>query len=272
MKAGKSPVAHALAARRARGCGVLSRSALDFLLSETVTFLLAAGLSRESLAKQLRMEVGRVSAASLSKRSRTARVIKREHESTMEIRGVVHDWHRQRRYTDKKTGEPLALRGAVLRQLIGKRFPASRIEDTLRWMEANGTVHRRKDGRFALSIGRAVLVGQRALIMARAAVVVPQYLRIALRNARARDSRSRDVDRDARVFFLPEKYVRLWRAVARERSQAFLEGLDNWLEDHTRADDAGPTVEAAVHCYCYTGEPRSLRRAATNIGRLEAQH
>src|SRR5262249_40447203 len=102
----------------------------------------------------------------------------------------------------------------------------------------------------------------------RTAAVVPQYLSVALRNARASDRRERDVDRDARVFFLPVKYIRLWRAVVLERTESFLEGLDNWLEDHTDPKDTGLTVEAAVHAYCYTGRPRAPYQGRTSVARL----
>ena len=122
-----------------------------------------------------------------------------------------------------------------------------------------------------MPMGRPVLVRSQHLAMERAATLVPQYLRISLRNARTSDVKSRDIDRDARVFFLPEKWVGLWRAVARERTEAFLEGIDNWLEDHTRPDDAGLVREIAIHCYGYTGQSRSLRANQTNIGRLEAE-
>jgi hypothetical protein len=136
-------------------------------------------------------------------------------------------------------------------------------------MSFNGIVTRRKDGRFALSMGRQVFLKGRTLTMERAAALVPQYLRISLRNADTVNPHVRDIDRDARVFFLPEKWVGLWRVVARERTEAFLEGVDNWLEDHCRPDGSGPVREVALHCYGFTGDPRSLTfNNKTNSGRL----
>jgi hypothetical protein len=251
---------------------VLSRAALDFLLGETVAFLLAAGLSRKSLATELRREASRIGAGARLRRPRAARVIKEGHENLVEIAGVIHDWHRQRTYTDSRSGEPRALRAPELQKLVGTRFPHKRTAAAIQWMLANEIIRRRDDGRFVIAMGRHVLLrNQRTLAMERAAALVPQYLRISLRNADTRDSNLRDIDRDARVFFLPEKWVALWRNVARERTQAFLEGLDNWLEDHTRPEDAGPVREVAVHCYGYTGEPRSPRAGNTNIARLEGE-
>jgi hypothetical protein len=100
----------------------------------------------------------------------------------------------------------------------------------------------------------------------RAAALVPQYLRISLRNADTVNPHARDIDRDARVFFLPEKWLGLWRVVARERTEAFLEGVDNWLEDHSRPDGSGRVREVALHCYGFTGEPRLLKLSGTTNG------
>jgi hypothetical protein len=170
----------------------------------------------------------------------------------------VHDWHRQTAYINRKTGEPRALRAAELRSLVARRLPQERIAAAVQWMELNGIVRRCRDGRFALSMGRQIVLRGRKLAMERAAALVPQYLRISLRNADSPNPRTRDIDRDARVFFLPEKWVGLWRVIARERTEALLEGVDNWLEDHMLPDDAGPVREVALHCYGFTGEPRSV--------------
>jgi len=251
---------------------LLSRAALDFLLSETISFLLSAGLPKKSLARVLRKEAHRIGAGGRLKRSQAARAVKEGHENLVEIGGVIHDWHRLRAYTHRKTGEPRALRAAELRGLIGRRFPAERVDMALRWMRINGIVQQHERGTYSVCMGRqVVLQGPRPLAMKRVAALVPQYLRISLRNAYTSDPLSRDIDRDARVFFLPEKWVGLWRAVARERTEAFLEGVDNWLEDHTRCDDSGPVREVAIHCYAYTGEPRSPKASETNIGRLEGE-
>ena len=251
------------------GRAFLSHAALYALLAETAAFLLAAGLPGKRLAAQLRKQARRVSDGHRLQRSQAAKVINESYEDLVEIASVVHDWHRQHRYTDKTSGVPLPLRPAALRRLIGQRFPRGKVGSALRWMQENGVVSRRKDGHFIPAMGRqVVLKGWRMSAMERTAALVPQYLRVALRNARATDPRDRDVDRDARVFFLPHKYVRLWRAVALERTQSFLEGIDNWLEDHTQPDSSGPTVEAAVHSYCYTGEPRSAKRRRRRLERM----
>jgi hypothetical protein len=238
---------------------LLTRAALDVLLSETISFLLAAGLPRRRVASELRKEARRLGAGCRLLRARSTKAVQRGHENLGEIAGVVHDWHRQAAYTNRRTGEPRALRTPELRALIAKRLPRERIGDALHWMYCNGIVSRRKDGRFVLSMGRQIVLRGRRLAMERAATLVPQYLRIALRNADTDHPQARDVDRDARVFFLPEKWIGLWRVIARERTEAFLEGVDNWLEDHIHPEDSGPVREVSLHCYGFTGEPRSVK-------------
>jgi hypothetical protein len=133
------------------------------------------------------------------------------------------------------------------------------------WMLKKGIIRTTKEGNVALNGGRTVVLtnkGRRELALERAAILVPQYLRIALRNAQSVEAHSRDLDRDARVFSLPEKYVPLWRSMARDRAQAFLEGMDNWLEDHSSTGDDGPVREVAVHCYAYTGDRGRPRRSS----------
>lgn len=252
--------------RASEGSAFLSHTALDALLAESTSFLLAAGMPRAKLAAELRKQARRVARGYRLQGSPAVRAVNVGRQNMVEMAGVIHDWHRQRQYTDK-SGEPRPLRRSALRKLMAQRFPRAKITGALIRMQENRFITRLPDGLFVPSMGRQVVFrGQRIQTMERAAALVPQYLRVALRNAQTIDPRDKDVDRDARVYFLPKKYVRLWRAVALERTQSFLEGLDNWLEDHTQPDAAGPTVEAAVHSYCYTGEPRLSKRARTNIG------
>lgn len=265
---GQSPKRHHRISKTTR---LPSRAALDVLLSETISFLLAAGLPRQSVAAELRREARRLGANGRLVRRRATRVVKRGHESLGEIAGVVHDWHRQAAYTNRRDGEPRALHPTELRALVSKRLSHARIAGAMRWMELNAIVRRRKDGRFELSMGRQIVLKGRRLAMERAAALVPQYLRVSLRNADTPNPHTRDIDRDARVFFLPEKWVGLWRVIARERTEALLEGIDNWLEDHTRSDDSGPVREVALHCYAFTGEPRPVTSATVNERRTQRE-
>lgn len=257
--------------RLIRTAGLRSRAALDVLLSETISFLLAAGLPRRSVASELRKEARRLGAGGKLVRRTATKAVKRGHESLGEVAGIVHDWHRQTPYTNRKTGEPRALRATELRSLVARRLPHDRIAAAVQWMDLNGVIRRRRDGGYALAIGRQIVLRGRRLAMERAAALVPQYLRISLRNADTLNPRTRDIDRDARVFFLPEKWVGLWRVIARERTEAFLEGMDNWLEDHMRPDDTGPVREVALHCYAFTGEQRSVIAETSRSRRIGRQ-
>jgi len=196
--------------------------------------------------------------------------VREEYVRFAKVCGVVHDWHREAEYTDRQAS-PRQLTPATVQELIARRFPKREVRSTIRWMLKKGIIRTTKEGNVALIGGRTVVLtnkGRRELALERAAILVPQYLRIALRNAQSVEAHSRDLDRDARVFSLPEKYVPLWRSMARDRAQAFLEGMDNWLEDHSSAGDVGPVREVAVHCYAYTGDRGRPRRSG---GRMPAR-
>jgi hypothetical protein len=248
------------------------RPALHILLSKTVEFLLSAGESPESIASELEGLAQRVNARGRISRARDAKHVREDRVLRAEVCGVVHDWYREPASTNQE-GDPLQLPYKSLRRIVGKRFPKPQVSEAVRWMFKLGIIRKTSRGKVALVGGRQVLyprkAGQRAMALDRAAALVPQYLRISLRNADTRDVYSRDIDRDARILYLPEKYVPLWRNVVRERAQAFLEGVDNWLEDHARRDDVGSVREVAVHCYAYTGDPRSHSAASTNIRRVK---
>jgi hypothetical protein len=236
-----------------------SLPALQILLTKTIDFLLAAGLSRTDSARELESQRNRLLKRNARLRTEAEVRIQREGQQLIEVSGVVHDWHRGEDYTDRQ-GEPISLNYDTLVALIGKRFPPSRTDAAVTWMLDNKVIRRNKDRRFELVRGRPVLLRGKvtqALALERAAAMVPQYLQIILRNAETADLNSREIERDARVLFLPEKYVSLWHSVARERTQAFLEGMDNWLEDHARADDAEPVREVGIHVHCYTGDLRA---------------
>lgn len=247
------------------------KPALHVLLGKTIEFLLSAGESPENVALELVGQAARVNSREPSLRAKNAQHVQQAQERFADVCGVVHDWHRESAYTNSD-GDPLQLTQRSLRTLVGKRVSREKIGRTVRWMHENGVIRKTRRGKIALVGGRTVVFsqdGRRAIVLNRAAALVPQYLRTALRNADTQDLVSRDIDRDARVFFLPEKYVPLWREIARERARAFLEGVDSWLEDHACRDEIGPVREVAVHCYAYTGDSRSPNAAGTKIRRLK---
>jgi hypothetical protein len=245
-----------------------NRPAAHFLLSKTIEFLLSAGEPPEHLALELGEQAERVRGRLRLLRTADAKRVQDSRERRCELDGVVHDWHREAAYTNQD-GDPRQITQRSLRTLVGKRFPRQKISANVRWMFENGVVNRTSRGMIALVGGRTLLT--RTELLDRAAAFVPQYLRTELRNTYTPDPYSRDVNRAARVFYLPEKYVPLWRAVARERAQAFLEGVDNWLEDHARRNDVGPVREVAMHCFAYTGDSRSPKAASTNTRRLRVR-
>jgi hypothetical protein len=243
--------------------------ALHVLLSKTVEFLLGAGESPEHVTLELEGQAERVKGRLPLWRSKDAKHVVESRERFWEVGGVIHDWHREAAYTNSD-GEPRQLTLRSLRTLVGRRFPKHKVSATVRWMFEHEVVRRTNSGKIAPTGGRAV-IPKEASALDRAAASVPQYLRTELRNASTQDQYFRDINRAARVFFLPEKFVPLWRSVARERAQAFLEGVDNWLEDHERRDDTGPVREVAMHCFAYTGDARLPKASRTHPRQLKAR-
>ena len=259
------PVKRPLAKARQRRERTESRplTALRILLSETIDFLIAAGLSRTDAARELESQRKRVAQSHSSRHRAAAEArVKSEGSLLIGVSGVVHDWHRDVEFTDRR-GEPAILDMASLVLLMKRRIKPQRIRSALDWMLDNKVIRRTRNRRFALVRGRSVLLRgkvKQAEALERAAVIVPQYLKLILRNATTADLESRDVERDARVLFLPEKYVALWRALAKERTEAFLEGMDNWLEDHAGEEDSEAVREVGLHVHCYTGDVRFPQR------------
>jgi hypothetical protein len=266
-------IAQQLTANRSRPSARLVHSvaphARHVLLSKIIEFLLSTGESPEVIAIELEAQAQRVKGLLPLSHSNDAKQVQDGRVHHGEVAGVVHDWHREPAYTNQE-GEPVHLTHKALRALVGKRFSRQRVPATIRWMLKNGVV-KKTHGRVALGGGRRTVVTKGVEGINRAAGLVPQYLQVALRNAETKDNYSCDIDREARVFFLPEKYVPLWRAVARERAQAFVGGIDNWLEDHARRDDAGPVREVAMHCYSYTGDSRLPKAARARSHQLRAR-
>jgi hypothetical protein len=245
--------------------------ALHVLFGKTVEFLLDAGEFPEDIAFELAEQARRLSGREPLLRAEDVQHVERVYERFADACGVTHDWHREPAYTNGD-GDPLQLSRESFHALVGKRVPKERSPALIRWMMANGIVRKTKRRKFALNGGRTVIFEKhtaRQLLLDRAAKLVPEYLRTELRNASTQDPCLRDINRDARVLFLPEKYVPLWREVVRERAGTFLEGLDNWLEDHARRDDPGPVCEVAAHCYAHTRNSRAPKVSKIRVHRFK---
>jgi hypothetical protein len=223
-------------------------------MNETLAFFLAAGVERSRIAANLRGKARLIAQGRSIKPPRAS-----SHHRLVDVAGVIHDWFRQRRYTDRETGQPIPLGAAELRHLIGKRFPQRSVKAVLALMRKNGFIQPASRGSFALSVDRQVIIGQpRALALERTANLAPQLLKTALRNARTPRGQDRDVDREARVFHLPASYVPQFRAMCRRCTKDVLEYVDNWLEDRNAIDFKGQTVEASMHVYTHTSESRDM--------------
>jgi hypothetical protein len=226
------------------------RLAQDVLLTFATSFLLEAGLPSDGLAKQLRTLARKVESGMPIRLARSA-----QYDLMVQVSGVVHDWNRDREYTDD-SGEPRVLRSKGrqgLQALIRKRFPARSVARVLSWMKTHGVVELRGNDQFALP-NRAVLVGgAQPITLERVVTLATQYLAMGLENLNEPRLLDRDLDRISRVFHLPTKYVSEFRAFSKDRAKLFLEEIDNWLEDRSAPRDRAMTVEAGVHAYGYVG-------------------
>jgi hypothetical protein len=239
-----------------RGVGAKSSNhrstvALELLLNETVCFLLRAGLPRQHLLKLLQQNSARIRSRDRKPHGQVERV-RGWYQDTREVAAnVVADWHRESQYSDA-SGEPRPLSEVAVKELISARCGAQNCLKTLASLCTNGIIHRNEQGLYTLGTSvRAALFSARELVLLRAAVVVPEILTAALKNSRVALSANRELNRTVRVRHLPKKYLPLWHQLIRERTQAFLEGLDNWLEDHNKPDSLEPTVSVGLHvCAC----------------------
>ena len=233
--------------------------ALDVLLTRTLSFLLDAGLPRKRLAEELREGADRIEAGGAVRKHQSA-----NYQMMVQVSGLVHDWCWGSACTDATTGAPRALwldeGNCTLRELIAERFPHKKPEVVLSWMQENGVIARQLDGSFALTRHSVLIRDSQALEMERIATLATQYLETGLYNLRTRDESCRNLDRTARVFDLPGKYVPQFRQMVQEQTQAFLETIDNWLESRNAPNSGEAGVEAGVHSYAYTSAHKSVGR------------
>jgi len=243
-----------------------SRLALELLLKETVLFVLKAGLDSTLLARILRDQARRAGKEKALRMHRRTTAVHSWYQDVAECAAsVVADWHRGSKYADS-SGEPLPLSEAAVHKLISERCGSKNCEKTFLLLRANRIIQCTRDGLFVLRSGnRAALFSAREQVLSRAAVIVPEILAAALRNSRVVSSDLREVNRTMRVRHLPWKYLPLWRQLMRERTEAFLEGLDNWLEDHNEPNSAEPTVSVGLHvCGC---SGRSSKRTSSRMAK-----
>jgi Family of unknown function (DUF6502) len=223
-----------------------------------VQFLANAGLPRASVVKRLRALAHTVEAA-----QSVQTVHSKDYDLFARVSGVVHDWTRSPDYTGAD-GKPKALPRSGRRSLsvlIRKRSGRRRISSVLRWMSVRGVVRRRSNGRYVL-LRRAIIAGHLdPVYLEWTATVAAHFLETAFENWKQRNPEDRQVDRIARVFNLPEKEVSNFRLFAKKRAEAWLEEIDNWLEDHDAPAGRRRRVEAGVHVHGYV---RSATRNASN--------
>jgi hypothetical protein len=245
--------------------------ALEVLLNEILLVLANAGLDTTCLLATLQKSVQRLQTCKVLRVDRRSFVVRGWYEQAVDMSEVVAEWHRNAQYTGAD-GEPMPLKREALERLVSTRCGSERFSETLASLRRNRIVCVNKKNLYELRSRRAVLFDGPQLALVRAAVVVPEVLAVALQNGYAVSPEQRDIHRTVRVRHLPRKFLPLWRQLVKERSQDFLEGLDNWLEDHNELHAAEPTVTVAAHICAYTGarpRPAARGRGLQKLGQIK---
>jgi hypothetical protein len=226
-----------------------AQTTAELLVPQLVQFLADTGLPRRKIVSDLRALADAVEAG---RDTRIARTI--EYELIVRVGSVVHEWARSPDFTDADA-EPraLSLRGRFgLSSLIRKYVPRFPVPKVLDCMTASGAVHRRADGRYVL-VQRPVMVGsQAAICLGWMATLASQYLNTAFANWKEKNPSSRNLDRIASVFDLPEAELPRFREFTKHCTRSCIEQIDNWLEDRSVRASRGRRVEAGVHVYSFT--------------------
>jgi hypothetical protein len=254
VSAGRSSAANA---KRQRPT---DRSAPEMLLTTILQFLQAAGVSRDLLARELRIHAQRL------QNGQDVRAVRRSSYWKLVNSGanVLYEWCRDPECVGAD-GEPrpLPLRGRALSvsHLIARCFPRGEVSRVLAWMQDNGILKRQENGLFVIP-SRSFVIGSLDLIVDRAASLVSGLLDAMLHNARSPNKNERNFDRVAHVMRLSPKHLPRLRAFVETQGQSFIEIIDDWLEGHNTAQSDEPTMEVGVEVYLYTraAQPAARRK------------
>lgn len=244
----------------------------DILLNATVAFMLEFA-PRADVAKALQDLANRVSAGD------TIRPVRSTDVDTMaKVTRLVYDWVHDPSTTagDPAKPKPLWLTHGTptLAELISKHLPDDSVEAGLRWMEWANVITLCPDGSYVLTRQmNLVLVGPDiSLAVERFATNVTRLFWSGLRNLKSAANQSaRNLDREARVTHLPERYAPAFLAFAKESAQAFLSVIDNYLESHDDPSTSEPTLEAGMHVYTWLGSPTTGPRARASFDSTDSQ-
>jgi hypothetical protein len=222
------------------------------MLPKILSFLLENGCSRADLVEALRDQAACLEAGRAPQAPEVS-----AYNIWLRVSGVVYEWCSDASFT-QSDGKPIALKldggERSLQSLIRRRFRDDKVEDVVAWMITNGVVYQDSDGMFVLREGSLLIADSESLALVRLLTLSGQYLATALNNLRLKDRSQRTVDRTARVFYLPKKFLPQFHAMVTELTQSYLDSIDDWLEGRNAPRTNEETVEAGVHSYAYSGE------------------
>lgn len=232
-----------------------ARMTQEVVLPQLVRFITSKGLPPKAIVHNLRKLADLIEAG-----RRIPTAPSREYDLMIRISSVAHDWTRSPDYTGKD-GEPRALTltgRRSLSALIRRHFPQRSVSSVLHHMTTFRAVRRRADGRYIL-LQQQILLGS-SLESARLEWIATraiQYINAAFMNFERKPG-SRQLDRVASVFDLPEKEVSHFREFSKNCSESWMAQIDNWLEDHSAPKGRQRRVEAGIHVYGYVGSVQKI--------------
>ena len=232
-----------------------ARMTQEVVLPQLVRFITSKGLPGNAIVQNLRKLADLIEAG-----RRIPTAPSREYDLVIRISSVAHDWARSPDYTGKD-GEPRALTLTGQRSLsvlIRRHFPRRSVSSVLTRMTTFRAVRRRADGRYILLQPQIVLGS--SLESARLEWIATraiQYINAACTNFQRKPG-SRQLDRVASVFDLPEKEVPRFREFSKACSESWMAQIDNWLEDHSAPKGRQRRVEAGIHVYGYVGSVQKI--------------
>lgn len=226
--------------------------AIDLVLRTFVGYLLARGSPRTMVTNQLHAMADLVAAGAVPNvASAPSRYAYMFHAGD-----VLTTWWTDCQYTDAE-GHPMLLarsgEGQTLTRLMRTRFPESKINWAIDWMEDADLIGQAPGGRYFPKHRSAMFYKQDSFTTERSTMLAAKILETGLHNASNINTKSAiNFDREVRVIDFPSKYLLPFRRFISEQGQGFLEVIDDWLENHTSALPTEPRTDVSVHLYLHT--------------------
>jgi hypothetical protein len=237
-------------------------------LSSVLEFLARSGVSESSIRDSF--EKGLV-------RSRSFRNARTSGDGRYQKSGdisahLLRLWHRDARYVTGSDSSPrplLLVKGKnSLRNLIRALDPSADASEVLRNMKMVGLIRKTKGGRYLPTASATVVPGLHPWATEHAARSVIRLVSTVFRNANRDGDDPPLLERYSYVPDLSPEEGREFAEFSRSQGQAYLDTLDDWLEQR-RIRDSGVAsgnrkrgIAAGVHVIAYLADGAEVKQAA----------